>query len=316
MLEVRGLKKYFSSGHFKKEIIKAVDDISFEVREGKTLGLVGESGSGKSTVGRCILRFTEPDSGIVSFEGKDLAGLTKKEFSKVQPRMQMIFQDPYSSLDPKMKLKTSISEPLRLQGVKRKAAYAEVPHLLETVGLSPEHENRYPHQLSGGQNQRAAIARALALRPKFLIADEITASLDVSVQAQILHLIKNLKEEHSLGMLFISHDLEVVRYMCDRVAVMYAGKVLEIGAVEEVFSHPQHPYTRQLLSDKIQEQGGKEIRGPDFEANFEAKTDITPGFEGCVFYAECPYADPECRAETPKMLQTGRDHSVRCKKLR
>ncbi|HII01873.1 TPA: ABC transporter ATP-binding protein [Methanosarcinaceae archaeon] len=316
MLEVRGLKKYFSSGHFKKEIITAVDDVSFEVREGKTLGLVGESGSGKSTVGRCILRFTEPDSGTISFEGKDLAGLTKKEFSKVQPRMQMIFQDPYSSLDPKMKLKTSISEPLRLQGVKRKEAYTEVPHLLETVGLSPEHANRYPHQLSGGQNQRAAIARALSLRPKFLIADEITASLDVSVQAQILHLIKNLKEELSLGMLFISHDLEVVRNMCDRVAVMYAGKVLEIGAVEEVFSNPQHPYTRQLLSDKIQEQGGKEIKRPDFEANFEAKTGITNGFDGCVFYAECPYADPECKAGNPEMLQTGRDHSVLCKKLR
>ena len=312
MLEVRGLKKYFSSGIFKKEIIKAVDDVSFEIRKGETLGLVGESGCGKSTVGRCILRFTEPDSGTIYFEKKDLAKLTKKEFSKVQPRMQMIFQDPYLSLDPKMKLKSSISEPLRLQGIQKKAAYAEVPRLLETVGLSPEHAERYPHQLSGGQNQRATIARALALRPQFLIADEITGSLDVSVQAQILQLIKSLKEELAPSILFISHDLEVVRHMCDRVAVMYSGKILEIGAVEEVFSHPEHPYTQQLLPDKIQDRGGKEIWAPDFEA----ETDITPGFEGCVFYTECPYADPECRAENPEMLQTGRDHFVRCKKLK
>ncbi|AKB30153.1 Oligopeptide transport ATP-binding protein OppF [Methanosarcina siciliae T4/M] len=311
MLEVRGLKKYFSSGIFKKEAIKAVDDVSFEVRKGETLGFVGESGCGKSTVGKCILRFEQPGSGTIFFDGKELTGLPRKEFLKVQPRMQMIFQDPYSSLDPKMKIKSSISEPLRLQGVKKKAAYAEVPLLLKSVGLSPEHANRYPHQLSGGQNQRVSIARALSLKPHFLIADEITASLDVSVQAQILHLIKNLKKELSLSMLFISHDLEVVRHMCDRAAVMYAGKILEIGAVEEVFSRPQHPYTRQLLSEPGRDLEEKETQKPDFEA----KTDITSSFEGCVFYTECPYADPECRAEKPEMLQTGKDHYILCKKL-
>lgn len=264
MFEVRELKKTFYSGPFRKRSIKAVDGVSFSVKEGEALGLVGESGSGKSTVARCVLRFTSADSGSVFFDGVELLGLSKKEFSKIRPGIQLIFQDPFSSLDPRLKIRASLAEALDSGKAGNIDITREVFRLLKMVGLGPEYADRYPHQLSGGQNQRVALARALALKPRLLVADEATASLDVSVQAQTLRLIQKLREESPFSLLFISHDLELVRYVCDRVAVMYAGKIVEIGAVKEVFAAPMHPYTRELFS------AGKLINPSKNEAGFFA----------------------------------------------
>lgn len=247
MLEVTGLKKTYISGIISKTVTRAVDDVSFYIERGKTLGLVGESGCGKSTLGQCILKLIEPTAGKIMFNGMDITALDNKALNSIRPSMQMIFQDPDSSLDPKMTIGQSIAEPLMLKGNDRKKTESKVIELIKQVGLSPEHINRFPYQLSGGQNQRAVIARVLALEPVFIVADEPTASLDISVQAQILGLLKKLKEEYALTMLFISHDLELMKHMCDRIAVMYRGKIVEIGKVEDIFQKPLHPYTRMLL---------------------------------------------------------------------
>jgi peptide/nickel transport system ATP-binding protein len=247
MLEVTGLKKTYISGIISKTVIKAVDDVSFYIERGETLGLVGESGCGKSTLGQCILRLIEPTAGKIIFNDTDITYLNKKTLNSIRPSMQMIFQDPDSSLDPKMTIGQSIAEPLKLKGNNRKKTESKVIELIRQVGLNPEHINRFPYQLSGGQNQRAVIARVLALEPVFIVADEPTASLDISVQAQILGLLKKLKEEYALTMLFISHDLELMKHMCDRIAVMYRGKIVEIGKVEDIFQRPLHSYTRMLL---------------------------------------------------------------------
>ncbi|WP_440954303.1 oligopeptide/dipeptide ABC transporter ATP-binding protein [Methanosarcina sp. Mfa9] len=312
---------------FKKHCTRAVDNVSFQIRDGQILGLVGESGSGKTTVGKCILRFAEATSGSVVFDGVNLLALDKKTFLKLRPRIQMIFQDPFASLDPRMRIGESIGEALKIQGFGSAEISREVSVLLPKVGLGPEHVNRYPHQLSGGQNQRVALARALAMKPQLIIADEMTASLDVSVQAQILSLILALKKEFSLSMLFISHDLGVVRHMCDRVAVMYSGQILEMGAVDEVFARPLHPYTRELLADKIQERDGMGLKSSGRVVGnasaeisgklpqcpiFELESGVVPDFERCVFYTECPHASLECRDGRPKMIQIGADHFVRC----
>ncbi|OFV68663.1 MAG: peptide ABC transporter substrate-binding protein [Candidatus Syntrophoarchaeum caldarius] len=250
MLEVKGLSKYFSSGILRKRYTKAVDDVNFSIKRGETLGLVGESGCGKTTLGRSILRLIEPTAGKVLFDGIDILKLNKKELRTFRPRMQMIFQDPDASLNPRIKIKESIAEPLKLQRVEKCEIEGKVQELMEKVGLSPEHANRYPHQLSGGQNQRVVLARVLALNPDFIVADEPTSALDVSVQAQILNLIQDLKRELNLTLLFISHDLEVVRYMSDRIAVMYGGKIVEMGDVEDIFNNAKHPYTKLLVSGK------------------------------------------------------------------
>jgi peptide/nickel transport system ATP-binding protein len=250
MLEVTGLKKYFTSGVFFKHHVKAVDDVSFSIARGETLGLVGESGSGKSTVGQCVIRLIEPTTGKVLFKGIDLRSLNNRELNRVRPSMQMLFQDPDSSLDPRMTIGQSVAEPFRIKKVDRNEVKSDVLKLLERVGLSPEHYNRYPHQMSGGQNQRAVLARILAVNPDFIVADEPTASLDVSVQAQILHLLKDLKREYGITMLFISHDLAVIRHMCDQVAVMYMGRIVEIGDVRDIFGKPQHSYTKRLLEGR------------------------------------------------------------------
>ncbi len=250
MLEVKGLSKHFSSGMVRKRYTKAVDDVHFSIARCETLGLVGESGCGKTTIGRSILRLTEPTAGEVIFDGTDLLKLNKKELRIFRPRMQMIFQDPDASLNPRMKIGKSIAEPLKLQRVEKYEIERKVRELIEKVGLSPEHANRYPHQLSGGQNQRVVLARVLALNPAFIVADEPTSALDVSVQAQILNLMQDLKSELNLTLLFISHDLEVVRYMSDRIAVMYGGKIVEMGSVEDIFDDAKHPYTKLLVSGK------------------------------------------------------------------
>ena len=210
--------------------------------------MVGQSGCGKSTLGQCILRLIEPTVGKIVFNGTDITALDNRVLDRIRPSIQMIFQDPDSSLDPKMTIGQSIAEPLKLKGNSREKTESKVIELIKQVGLSPEHINRFPHQLSGGQNQRAVIARVLALEPVFIVADEPTASLDISVQAQILNLLKDLKEEYALTMLFISHDLELMKHMCDRVAVMYKGKIVETGNIDEIFQHPLHPYTKLLLT--------------------------------------------------------------------
>ncbi|MDD1762216.1 MAG: dipeptide/oligopeptide/nickel ABC transporter ATP-binding protein [Methanothrix sp.] len=235
MIEVSDLKKYYSNGLIKKQYTRAVDGVSFHIEKGETLGLVGESGCGKTTVGRLLLHLIEPTSGKIMFDGIDLIALKRSELRKLRPRMQMIFQDPESSLNPRMKIGESIAEPFRL-GLRGKICTHEIKRqiqdLIEIVGLNPEHVNRYPYQLSGGQNQRVVLARILAINPEFIVADEPTAALDVSVQAQILHLIMNLKKDFGLTMLFISHDLEVVRHMSDRIAVMELGRIVAVDSVK------------------------------------------------------------------------------------
>ncbi|SDG31036.1 ATP-binding cassette domain-containing protein [Desulfosporosinus hippei] len=248
LIEVKDLVKDYRVGILKNRCVRAVDCVSFSLQVGETLGLVGESGCGKSTLARLILMLIKPTFGRVCFEGQDLTDLSQAELLKLRREMQIVFQQPQQSLHPRMKLAESLAEPLRLYKlVKSKAAEKErVRHLLHEVGLSEEHLERYPHELSGGQAQRVALARVLALKPKFIVADEPTSMLDVAVQAQILSLIKKLQQEHKIGMLFISHDLEVIRGISDRVAVMQGGKLVEMGSKEQIFREPQHPYTKFL----------------------------------------------------------------------
>ena len=248
LFEVKHLKQYFGS---KKNVVKAIDDISFEIFEGETFGLVGESGSGKSTTGRALLRLYKPTDGEILFEGKDIANLKKgKELLEFRKEAQMIFQDPYASLDGRMKVRDIIAEGIDIHGLAKTAEErdAMVDELLEIVGLNKEHANRYPHEFSGGQRQRIGIARALAVNPKFIVCDEAISALDVSIQAQIVNLLKRLQKEIGLTYLFIAHDLSMVKYISDRIAVMYRGRIVEMGSAECVYNNPQHPYTKSLLS--------------------------------------------------------------------
>lgn len=283
LIEVKHLKQYFGS---KKNVVKAIDDISFEIFEGETFGLVGESGSGKSTTGRALLRLYKPTDGEILFEGKDIANLKKgKELLEFRKEAQMIFQDPYASLDGRMKVRDIIAEGIDIHGLAKTAEErdARVIELLEIVGLNKEHANRYPHEFSGGQRQRIGIARALAVNPKFIVCDEAISALDVSIQAQIVNLLKRLQKEIGLTYLFIAHDLSMVKYISDRIAVMYRGRIVEIGSAECVYNNPQHPYTKSLLSaiplpDPREEKNRKRVayKGEGFseEANLQ---EVEPG---------------------------------------
>ncbi len=282
LVEVKGLKCYFGSS--SKQVVKAVDDISFEIFEGETFGLVGESGSGKSTTGRSILRLNDATDGQILFDGKEIPTKTKdlKDFRK---QAQMIFQDPYASLNGRMKVRDIIAEGMDIHGIVKTRAErdAKVNELLKMVGLNPEHANRYPHEFSGGQRQRIGIARALAVNPRFIVCDEPISALDVSIQAQIVNLLKKLQKEQQLTYLFIAHDLSMVKYISDRIAVMYQGKIVELGTADAVYHQPFHPYTKSLLSaiplpDPQYERNRKRvIYQPTVQSEPEEMFEITPG---------------------------------------
>jgi oligopeptide/dipeptide ABC transporter ATP-binding protein len=288
----------------------AVDGVSFSVKKGETLGLVGESGSGKTTIARIVLRLIDPDEGSITFDGVDVLGLSRSELQGVRRRMQMVFQDPYSSLNPRMKVGTAIAEPALVHGViDRSAATAHVEEMLDLVGMSASTAERYPRQLSGGQRQRIAIARALSARPSVLIADEPVSALDVSVQAQILNLLSKLLEELDLTMVFIAHQLSVVRHISNRVAIMYLGRIVETGPTDQVFDSPQHPYTKALLEaaphpDPSRRHTRAAVRG-DIPSPFDIPS-------GCRFRTRCAYAVERSETEDPVLRRVGKDHFAAC----
>ena len=318
LLEVKNLKKYFPVTEgilFTRTVaeVKAVDGISFDLRKGETLGLVGESGCGKTTTGRCILQLDRPTAGEIIFEGVDLVGLDARALRPLRQKIQVIFQDPYSSLNPRMKTGDIVAEPMYVHGVepdanKRRERVAE---LFSVCGLSPKLTDRYPHEMSGGQRQRVGIARALSLNPEFIICDEAVSALDVSIQAQVINLLEDLREEFGLTYLFIAHDLSVVRHLCHRVAVMYLGKIVELAECDELYDNPLHPYTRALLA-------AVPVPDPEIEATREHQTvkgeipsPINPP-SGCVFHPRCPLAVEGCRSEIPGLREVGTGHWVAC----
>jgi oligopeptide/dipeptide ABC transporter ATP-binding protein len=313
ILEVNNLKKWFPiHGGLMLKVegyVKAVDDISFKVYRGETLGLVGESGCGKSTLARSVLRLIEPTSGEVYFEGTDIIKLNPKQMREKRKDMQIIFQDPFGSLNPKMRVGQIIGEPLKVHGVGTDVEINKrVEELLSIVGLKPEHTKRYPHEFSGGQRQRIVIARALALNPKLIICDEPVSALDVSVRSQILNLLEDLQKELGLTYLFISHDLSVVEHICSRVAVMYLGSVVELAAKDELFNNPLHPYTKALLSaiPTIDVESRKE----KITLEGDVPSPVDPP-EGCRFHTRCRYAKEICKT-TPQLIDVGSGHYVAC----
>ena len=321
LLEVRGLQMYFpvTEGVVTRRRIgevKAVDGIDFTVARGETLGLVGESGCGKTTTGRCILRLERPTAGAIIYDGRDIAKLGRRELLALRRRIQVIFQDPYSSLNPRMKVGDIIGEPIRVHGLERNAARrsARVRELLSVCGLDPKFADRYPHEMSGGQRQRVGIARALALEPEFIVCDEAVSALDVSIQAQIVNLLEDLRGQFGLTYLFIAHDLSVVRHLCQRVAVMYLGRVVELAECDELFDHPLHPYTQALLA-------AVPVPDPTVEAQRqfrpvvgEVPSPINPP-SGCVFHPRCPLAVESCKQARPELRQLRPGHWVACSQV-
>jgi peptide/nickel transport system ATP-binding protein len=314
ILEVAGLVKHFptaaSSFGRSDRVVRAVEGVDLTVRRGEVLSLVGESGSGKTTVGRCILRLTEPTAGAIRFDGRDVLAMRSKEMVSLRRHMQVVFQDPFSSLNPKLTIGSTLAEPLRAHGLLSGRALKErVAELLTMVGLDPAHAVRYPANFSGGQRQRIAIARALALGPEFIVADEAVSALDVSIRAQITNLLQDLKQQLSLTLLFIAHDLALVRQISDRVVILYLGRIMEEGPVEAVFSSPRHPYTEALLSS---------IPVPDPDSKRERivlKGDIPSPVappSGCVFRTRCPMATEECAKTVPARVTVGPDHTAAC----
>jgi oligopeptide/dipeptide ABC transporter ATP-binding protein len=309
IIDVRDLVKHFPLEGSDK-VLRAVDGVSFDIKRGETLGLVGESGCGKSTVGRCILRLYEPTSGEITFEGKDITHASADEMRKLRRDMQIIFQDPYSSLNPRLNILSIVGEPLVIHGIGNKSDRRErVADLLSKVGLDPTYMNRYPHEFSGGQRQRIGIARALALNPKLIVCDEPVSALDVSVQAQVVNLLQDLQQEFGLTYLFISHGLAVVEHISNRVAVMYLGKIVEIADAADLYADPLHPYTRALMSaipvpDPKQKRDRIVLKG-------DVPTPIDPP-SGCRFRTRCPWAIDECAKVVPELREIKPGHTAAC----
>lgn len=313
ILEIKNLtKKFVAQTSFwgkPKSFVHAVTDVSLEVKEGEILGLVGESGCGKSTLGRTILRLYKPDAGQIFFEGQDITSLTTDQMRPIRKRMQVVFQDPYASLNPRMTVRSILAEPFLIhKTVKRSEINEKVLELLSLVGLSEQHLMKYPHEFSGGQRQRIGIARALALNPQLIIADEPVSALDVSIQAQIINLLKDLKEQFGLSMIFISHDLKVVEYLAQRIVVMYLGKVMEVINSSDLHK-AKHPYTQSLLSaipvaDPTVKKKRTILKG-------DIPSPINPP-SGCVFHTRCPIAKPQCSQSVPELKKMKRDHEVAC----
>ncbi len=316
LLDVQDLVKHFPvrQGILQRVAgwVKAVDGVSFQIRQGETFGLVGESGCGKTTVGRTILRLIEPSGGKVYFQDKDVAHLDKAQMKGMRKDMQIIFQDPFSSLDPRMPIGTSIQEGLNVHGIKGEAADKVVQQVLEEVGLHPEHARRYPHEFSGGQRQRIGIARALALRPQLIVCDEPVSALDVSIQSQVLNLLDDLQKEHGLTYLFIAHNLSVVEHISDRVGVMYLGRMVELAGRHELFANPLHPYTKALISaipipDPTVKRERVILQG-------DVPSPLNPP-AGCNFHPRCPIAEARCSQEDPQLRRVGppeAEHFVAC----
>jgi peptide/nickel transport system ATP-binding protein/oligopeptide transport system ATP-binding protein len=315
LLEVAGLTKHFPvrRGAFGlvSGQVQAVDGVDFHLAAGETLAIVGESGCGKSTVGRLVLRLIEPTSGVVRFEGEDLLALSERDMRARRQRMQVIFQDPYASLNPRMTVGAMLGEPLMLHGLAAgaDARRSRVAELLELVGLRPDHARRYPHEFSGGQRQRLAIARALAVEPKLIVADEPVSALDVSIQAQVINLMRSLQQRFGIAYIFISHDLAVVKHIADRIAVMYLGKIVETATTEELFREPRHPYTRALLAA---------VPVPDPTVVRERallEGDIPSAMNpptGCRFHTRCRYVQDSCRRNAPALIDDGTGHATAC----
>ncbi|MCH7841671.1 MAG: ABC transporter ATP-binding protein [Chloroflexi bacterium] len=318
LLEVKNLKMYFpvSSGFLSRKptgYVKAVDDISFTVKRGETLGLVGESGCGKTTTGRCILQLYKPTGGQVIFDGQDLTALNSKKMRAMRRQMQVIFQDPYSSLNPRMTAGNIIGEPLIVHGlVKGKAEYREkVADLLQNVGLNPYMADRFPHEFSGGQRQRIGVARALSVSPQFIVADEPVSALDVSIQAQIINLLEDLQEQFNLTYLFIAHDLSVVRHISDRVGVMYLGHMVEMADRNEIYRNPIHPYTKALLSAVPIPDPVLDAQRERVLLTGEVPSPLNPP-SGCVFHPRCPVAADDCSAVVPELREVEPEHYAAC----
>lgn len=324
LISIQDLKVYFElggvtlldrlTGSNYKKTVKAVDGVSLDIKKGETLGLVGESGCGKSTLGKAILRLTEPTGGKVIYNGKDLAHLSQKQMREERKNLQMIFQDPYASLNPRMTVGQIIGEPIRTFGLGNGNVEKKVQELMETVGLSRRFSKRYPHEFSGGQRQRIGIARALAVNPEFIVADEPISALDVSIQAQIMNLMERLQNDKNLTYLFISHDLRAIRHVSDRVAVMYLGKIVELADAKEIYREPLHPYSKALIS-------AVPVPDPEVEAKRERiilKGDVPSPINpprGCRFHTRCPHVEPKCTLEVPPLVEIKPKHFVACVRI-
>lgn len=314
LVEVKNLKKYFYQGggpFKKKDAIKAVDNVSFSIQRKEILGLVGESGCGKTTCGKLILRLMNPTEGSIFFDGQDITHLKQKQMKDLRKKMMIIYQDPYGSLDPRMTIGSAIAEPIEVHNLATTKEEKEnkIAELMEKIGLTPDQINRYPHEFSGGQRQRIGIARALATNPTFLVADEPVSALDVSIQAQIINLLKDLQKDFGLTLLFITHDLSVIKHSSDRIAVMYAGKLVELASKRDLFSDPLHPYTQALLS-------AIPIPDPDRQTTYIPLTGEVPSLinppPGCRFHPRCSTARPDCSKGEPLLREIKKDHFVAC----